>query len=221
MKLLVLSDIDGYGSIIRRISEKVHSIRLDGVVVCGDLTNFGSLKNAEETLKELSLLGVPILFVPGNCDAIDLSRHDTVNGAVNLHGRCGKINDSIFIGVGGSTRTPFRTSFELSEEDVKETLYHAYNCMKLKSRFILVSHTPPVNTRVDTTTFGIHAGSKVIREFIEKTKPVLVVCGHIHEAPGTDLLGESLILNPGPAYKGFYAIAEVDGNAAAEMSIIR
>ena len=217
MKLLILSDTHGYQPIIRKIFEKIRSVSIDALVVPGDLTDFGSLQLAEKMLKELNLLGVPILFVPGNCDPIGLVKLENANSAINIHGRCKKVNNSIFIGVGGSTQTPFNTPFELSETDIGKTLCHAYDCMDKKDRFILVAHTPPVNTAVDITMLGEHVGSKTLRDFIEEKKPVAVFCGHIHEARGICWLGESLIVNPGPAHGGLYSIVEINGNAIAEM----
>lgn len=220
MKLLVLSDFHGYRSIIMELCEIIDSANIDFLVICGDLTNFGNLQLAEEILRELVMLGTPVLFVPGNCDPRGLAKTEVVNDAVNLHGRHKKINDLTFIGVGGGIYSPFNTPFELSEEALRETIDRAYKDLDVEERFILVSHTPPMNTKVDITTSGIHVGSKTLREFVEKTRPVLMVCGHIHEARGMDELGGTLIVNPGPAHRGFYVIVEVNGYPKAEMGLL-
>jgi Icc-related predicted phosphoesterase len=53
-------------------------------------------------------------------------------------------------------------------------------------------------------------GSSVIRTFIEREQPDLVLCGHIHESRGVDEIGETQIVNPGPVAEGHYAVVDVD-----------
>lgn len=48
---------------------------------------------------------------------------------------------------------------------------------------VIVSHAPPYMYG-DLTDDNIRTGSRLMNEFIEKFKPKLYVCGHIHEARG-------------------------------------
>jgi Icc-related predicted phosphoesterase len=57
---------------------------------------------------------------------------------------------------------------------------------------------------------GLHAGSKLIREFIEMYQPDLCLCGHIHEARNSDHIGKTIIVNPGPFPKNFARISITD-----------
>jgi uncharacterized protein len=57
---------------------------------------------------------------------------------------------------------------------------------------------------------GEHVGSAVIRAFVEREQPDLVLCGHIHESRGTDTIGRARIANPRPASAGHYALVEVN-----------
>jgi Icc-related predicted phosphoesterase len=69
-----------------------------------------------------------------------------------------------------------------------------------KDKVILVTHAPPYNTKVDRIN-GNLCGNKSIRNFISEVKPVLAVCGHLHETAGKrDKIGKTLVINPG--YKG-------------------
>ncbi len=48
-----------------------------------------------------------------------------------------------------------------------------------------------------------------MREFIEKYRPDLVLCGHVHEARGQDMLGKTVMVNPGMLRNG-HALVEID-----------
>lgn len=216
LRLLLLSDIHGNLFNIKDIYKKV-SRDISCLVICGDITHFGNLIQTERIIKELSKPSIPTLFVPGNCDPKKLATTHVVHHAINIHGKYKEIQGLGFLGIGGSSPTPFHTPFELSENDIKSILDETYNNNNIQRRLILVSHAPPANTRVDLTSFGVHAGSLAVKEFIEKVKPLLVLCGHIHESKGVDLLKDTLIVNPGPAYKGFYAKVDVKENIKVEL----
>ncbi|WP_252901414.1 metallophosphoesterase family protein [Vulcanisaeta sp. JCM 14467] len=85
---------------------------------------------------------------------------------------------------------------------------------------MLVSHYPPYGTNVDKAWNGEHIGSKSVRKLIEDIKPLVVLCGHVHESRGIDKLGSTVIVNPGPLASGYYAIVSVsdDGTVNAELN---
>jgi Icc-related predicted phosphoesterase len=76
-------------------------------------------------------------------------------------------------------------------------------------KLILMSHVPPYNTLLDTTKTGIHVGSRSVRQFIEEHNVDLVISGHVHEARSIDRLGKTVLVNPGPALQGNYAIITI------------
>jgi hypothetical protein len=63
---------------------------------------------------------------------------------------------------------------------------------------------------------GLHVGSKAIHDFIKAFKPDLVVCGHIHEARGTDKIGETVMINPGQ-FPNHYAIIDMSDKIAYRL----
>ena len=77
---------------------------------------------------------------------------------------------------------------------------------------VLVSHQPARDTVTDLAGNGAHVGSTAVRTFIERHKPVLCLSGHIHEAQGTDAIGSTILVNPGPFMEGRYVVAEITGN---------
>jgi molecular chaperone DnaJ len=217
LKLLVISDLHGNRTIISNLHAKTSNEEIAVIIICGDLTHFGDLAEAKDTLKTLAKLGTSVLFVPGNCDPKELANLLCVQGAVNLHGKCKKVEGLCFLGIGGSPTGPFRTPFEISEDEIKQILKETYLESGVGERFILVSHAPPANTAVDLSRSGIHVGSLAVREFVEVRKPSLVLCGHIHEARGKDFINGTLVVNPGPAHRGMYAMVRVDRDFEASL----
>jgi Icc-related predicted phosphoesterase len=74
-----------------------------------------------------------------------------------------------------------------------------------------------MGTACDRLASGEHVGSTVIRTFIEREQPDLVLCGHIHESRGTDTIAAARIINPGPASAGHYALVEIDGRVEVRL----
>ena len=62
---------------------------------------------------------------------------------------------------------------------------------------VLVVHSPP-NDYVDEV-HGRHLGSTSVLEAIERKRPALVVCGHIHQCWGAEAtIGATPVINVGP-----------------------
>jgi uncharacterized protein len=59
---------------------------------------------------------------------------------------------------------------------------------------IIVSHSPPSGC-LDQTRSGKHIGSPALRANILEHQPVLVLCGHVHEAAGVQNIGKTLVVN--------------------------
>lgn len=82
-----------------------------------------------------------------------------------------------------------------------------------KSIFIL--HYPPYGvfdkiSDKKNRFHGKHVGIDFFRNTILKKKPLLVLCGHMHEYVGKKKLGNSWVVNPGEGSKGKFAIVDLD-----------
>ncbi|MBS7611653.1 metallophosphoesterase [Candidatus Bathyarchaeota archaeon] len=211
MKIMVLSDIHGNFKAAYKLSREALKLKPDLLVICGDITHFGSLNEAEKILSVFK--GFQTFFVPGNCDPPSLLTVRNIYEALNIHGKLHTSGSTAFLGIGGSPKTPFTTQIEFEEEEIYQIVREALN--DFRGRLIVVSHSPPANTSTDLTSLGLHAGSRALRAFIEEYKPLSVLHGHIHEARGLDRLGGTLIVNPGPARQNFYAILELNVSTEA------
>ena len=82
--------------------------------------------------------------------------------------------------LGYSSPTPFDTPGEYTEDELASRL-SAFAGLK---PLVLICHAPPMDTDLDQVRSGLHAGSRAVRDFIEKHQPEQFFCGHIHEAEG-------------------------------------
>ncbi len=189
MKLLVFSDIHSDASALRRLI----SVDADYYICAGDLVNWGRHLDAMgEILRERA---GRVFVIPGNHES-DRQIADFCHkfGLQDLHGAHTQIGGFHLAGLGYSNPTPFDTPGEFSEDELEEKL-HGFDGLK---PMIAVCHAPPWGTMLDRITNLRHAGSKAVREFLQREQPRFFFCGHIHEAAGaSDKLGETSAMNVG------------------------
>lgn len=214
MKIFACSDVHGAtGAVVRALGAE---LGIDAIVVAGDITTKGTPAEVENFLTALMKFGLPVLAVAGNMDPPRLEETLSARG-VSLNGTGVILGDIGFFGVSSCPPTPFRTPYEISEEEIMKRAESGWETVRAAKRKIFVPHVPPARTAVDRTWTGLHVGSTAVRDFIKRREPDLVVCGHIHEARGTDWLGSSLIVNCGAAGRGYYAIATIGESVSAQL----
>lgn len=59
---------------------------------------------------------------------------------------------------------------------------------------VLVTHEPPYGT-LDMTSLRTRAGSGAVLELLKRLRPKVLACGHIHESPGIQRVGGTLVVN--------------------------
>jgi len=211
MRIIAVTDIHGNSNKTEQLAERLKEEEFDIILIAGDITHFKGRESAEKSLSYFLELRKPIYAVMGNCDGRDVLDLLEELG-ISLHDRRTEINGIGIVGFGGSNITPFSTIWEFHEDKIWESLNRNY-----RDGDILLMHVPPYKTKVDRTFTGLHVGSKALRRFIEEKQPPLVICGHIHEARGVDEIGKTLIVNPGPLFRGYYAV--IDINEEKKVSI--
>jgi len=207
MRIIALTDLHSSTAGLDAIAEDLS--KADLVLLAGDLTNFGDRDEAERVIDEVRRYNASILAVTGNCDRPGVGRYLREEG-INLHGRAVVRDGVAFLGVGGSLPCPGRTPNEMPEQQFYAVLTEAFAELEHGLAFVLVSHQPPHDTVADSVPSGAHVGSTALRRFIEERRPIACFCGHIHEGQGTDMIGETRVVNPGPLRDGGYACAEID-----------
>ncbi|MFN7105349.1 MAG: metallophosphoesterase family protein [Pyrobaculum sp.] len=203
MRLLIVADIHDALDNVRSIGGSY-----DAVIAAGDFT-YGSLEAAVRALKTLAHMA-PVYFVPGNWDPPQLADYRE-GGIYPVHGRVARLGPYVVGGVGGSLPTPFDDFFRLSEEEIESLLARLD-----PPPHILVTHNPP-RGRLDKVGRVRPVGSLAVRRYIESRRPLLSVHGHIHEDWGVDLLGDTVVVNPGSLASGQYAEAVVGSRVEVQI----
>jgi Icc-related predicted phosphoesterase len=206
MIVLAFSDIHGAYDRVEQVLTTFGTF--DAVLVAGDLTTAGSAHEARNAIRAMAAPGKPVMAVAGNMDPDPVEAELLSLGvSINASGRV--IGDVGFFGVSAAPVSTLRTPNEITEEEIFRRAELGWLEVAGCRRKVFVPHAPPAGTALDRLRDGRHVGSTAVREFILHRAPALVVCGHIHEARGTDRIGSTEIVNCGPAGRGFYAVIEL------------
>jgi Icc-related predicted phosphoesterase len=203
MNLVAFGDIHEYLHGLEDLSATLR--QADLILVSGDLTRWRGPETASKILEAIKQHNTNVLAQVGNTDDWQTNQYLEHLG-INLHGQGHCFGNLGIFGVGGSNPTPFYTPTEFSEEEIAAYLEAGYAAIKDAPRKILVAHCPPYHTAIDRIYTGYHVGSTSVRRFIETYQPDVCISGHIHEAPGEDRLGNTLLLNPGMLAQGGHVL---------------
>ncbi len=222
MKILAISDI--HGKEHEGLYSYLKKNNIDLVIVSGDITNFGPLEFIGEFLNKISSYGVTVMAIPGNCDPEGAVNEIDKSNAICVHGDVIEHGNIVVYGFGGSNPTPFNTPGELDEDTFYKSIKSVMDSKDIESfknsvdNFpygkvsILLTHSPPYYTETDKIEDGSHVGSESVRKIIEEYKPKLALCGHIHEAKAFDMVGDTIVINPGMLEMGNGCLIEIDNN---------
>ena len=188
-KALIFSDIHNDA----RALERLMAIEADYYFAAGDLVSW------ERGLEKMGGIMKPraarVYVLPGNHESEkDIATFCARHGFTNFHGATLQVNGMHIAGLGYSSPTPFDTPGEYTEDELATRLEKFAELKPL----VLICHAPPLDTALDRVREGLHAGSRAVRDFIEKHHPAHFFCGHIHEAEGVvEQMGETRAQNVG------------------------
>ena len=193
MRLLLVSDLHTDLHAATSIAERAPDF--DAVVGAGDFAV--RRRGLHRIVRVLSAIETPTVLVPGNGESAGELAEACADwpAAHVLHGTGVDIRGVPFFGLGGGVPvTPFGPwSYDFTEDEARELLA---DC---PPGAVLVSHSPPLG-HADRDRAGRHIGSVAVLEAIERTRPRLVVCGHIHDSwKVRSRVGDTPVVNAGPA----------------------
>lgn len=203
LKALCVADFHGEEVCLDYLRGFIETVKPDAVVVGGDFTDNGPVGFAEDVLSVLRESGKPAFFVHGNMDSVETKKFlEKQEGFI--HGKRISFEGVSIAGLGGTNTTPFGTPVEYTEEEIKKVLASFENVD------LMVSHPPPFDTEADKLPNGLHVGSKALREWIQESRPRVVVCAHIHETQGIEELGETTVVKPAPLMQNKAALVDLE-----------
>jgi len=189
MRLQIFSDIHNDLAALRRLLEA----DADYYVAAGDLVSWA--RGLDACGEVLRAKAGKVWALPGNHESAEqIAELCTKFGLRNIHEQLFEEGGRQFAGLGYSSPTPFHTPGEFTEAQLAERLNRFAGVEKL----ILICHAPPFDTQLDQVKQGLHAGSRSVREFIDKNQPEYFFCGHIHEGEGRQIrMGATTAVNVG------------------------
>lgn len=199
--ILHISDLHCEIEALRRLLRSRALAPVEAIAFSGDAECDG------EIVELISGSGKRVYFVPGNMDDIAVSKAFEAAG-MNIDGRLVEHGGYTFAGIGG-------ISFMSSIETVRGRLEKRREARGL----VVISHHPPKNGVTDRAKIGVSVGLVELRSFLLAYRPIALLHGHIHEAAGYTLVGETLVVNPGPLARGRYALVDL-ANKTVELGSI-
>lgn len=199
MKFLVITDLHQKRSAIEWINNQIEKNGTEFVLCLGDVTDFGT---SDDAVDIISSIRSKTYVIPGNCDPRDMPERIS-SVAVDMHGRAVDIDGYRLVGLGGSNITIFNTTFELTEDELRDGLRK-----NSENGMILMTHVPSYGI-LDEIPSGLNVGSPAVKEIVDEFHPILALSGHVHEAIGVKAVGGTIFVNPGPAKDGYCAIVEI------------
>ncbi len=193
MKILAFSDTHLHKKALDLI--KKNSEKVDLLICAGDISWFGH--GLKEVLKDLDAsIKKPLFIIPGNHEEgmplEDICK--TLKQTYYMQRKAKKIGEYIFFFWGGGGFAQINKPLEAALEKFKQQ-------KKKDDKVIFITHGPPYNTDLDFLDWAGHVGCKSQRKFLQDIKPVLHICGHLHENFNKQQFfnKKTILISPGPA----------------------
>jgi uncharacterized protein len=213
-RIAYVVDVHGRYEAVPRALAEIGDVEL--LIVGGDITTGGTPDDAARAIESWRPLAPQLLAVAGNMDSPAIDARLAELG-VALDSRGYVLGDLGVFGVSAAPTSPLHTPYELADDELERRIESGFAAVAGCPRKIFCPHAPPLNTACDRLRSGEHVGSAIIRTFVEREQPDVVLCGHIHEARGEDVISHSKVLNPGPVQAGHYVLLEVGDEIAVSL----
>lgn len=191
-KILAAGDIHGDSGLSKKLAEQASKENVDLVVLCGDITS--QRIDAQNLIKPFVSAGKKVLLIPGNHDSFATADFlAEMYGVKNIHGYSVKYDNVGFFGCGGAN-----IGIEaLAEGEIFDVLKQGFSKVKDMSKKIMVTHVHPTGTKMEKFSKFV-PGSTGIRKAVERFKPDIMFCSHVHEAEGVEeYIGKTKVINVG------------------------
>ena len=212
MRIYAVADIHGRQDRMALIRKNILKHKPDVLIAAGDITHF---TRPYPAVDQLNGMPVPVLAIRGNTDLARVEGlFERFPNISPLHLKEITIKNICIVGLSGTLPLPFASRICLREENTLKKI-----APLLKKDAVLVVHPPPWGA-LDQVLGRFHAGSRGLKKIILSHQPRLVICGHIHESPGTAFIGDTRVVNCSMGRFGAGAIIDVDIDPVPKVEMI-
>ncbi len=192
LRILASGDIHGDTGLVKKLAEKAEKENVDLVILSGDLT-FAEM-STKNLIGPFVKKHKKVILIPGNHESVATADFlAELYGATNLHGYSIKVGDVGLFGAGGANIGLNK----INEKEFYSLLKKGNEKIKNLKKKIMVTHVHPSGTKIEKFT-QFFPGSKGIRKAVEKFKPDILLCSHVHEAEGIEeKIGKTRVINVG------------------------
>lgn len=192
LRILAAGDIHGDTGLAEKLAEKAKKEHVDLVILCGDITMAD--QSTDNLIGPFVKRKEKVLLLPGNHETVATTDFlSELYGVKNLHGYSVKYKDVGIFGAGGANIG----LFQLDEDEIYGLLKKGFDKIKYLSKKIMATHVHPAGTKMEKFT-ELFPGSKGVRKAIEKFKPDILLCSHVHEAEGIEeKIGKTRVISVG------------------------
>ena len=192
LRIFSAGDIHGDTILAEKLAKEAKDKRADLVVLCGDLTY--AEQSTDNIIGPFKKRNLKVLLIPGNHESVATADFlAEVYEVKNIHGYSVQYKD---VGIFGASGVNIGIH-QITEKETYDLLKKGFEHIKYLDKKIMVTHTHPTNTIMEKMT-SFFPGSSGVRKAIDKFKPDIVLCSHVHEAEGLEeKIGNTLVINVG------------------------
>ena len=192
LRILAAGDIHGDTGLAEKLAIRAEKEKVDLVILCGDLTMME--QSTDNIIGPFVKRNEKVLIIPGNHETVATADFlAQLYNVKNLHGYSVTYKDVGLFGCGGANIG----MFQLEEEEIYNLLKQGFDKIKNLEKKILVSHVHPSGTKMEKFS-NFFAGSSGLTKAIERFRPDIVLCSHVHEAEGIEeMIGNTKVVNVG------------------------
>lgn len=222
MRIYAVADIHGKTQNIQTLACVLQKYIPDLVVIAGDMTRYFQWKPVLDQLDQPdrtdcpSKPNPPIFCIRGNSDFKRMEIGLARTQSLKLLGALPRYFQGIpFVGANGTIPLPFASRICMEEKGLLKHLLP-----QMTQETILVVHPPPRGI-CDRVGNRFSAGSRNLLEFVERTQPRMVLCGHIHEQSGTGFVDKTLVVNCAMNQKSWGAIIDLEKEGPPRVNFLQ
>jgi Icc-related predicted phosphoesterase len=192
MKILAFGDLHGDSRLAEKLAARADKENVDLVIICGDITHMD--QSTDGLMGPFVKRHKKVLLIPGNHDSVATADFlAEFYGVKNIHGYSVKYGDVGIFGAGGANIGVA----QMSEDEIYGLLKKGFEKIKDIEKKIMVTHVHPTGTKMEKFT-RFFPGSDGIRKAVERFKPDIMLCSHVHEAEGLEeKIGKTKVFNVG------------------------